>query len=386
MKILLITSLYPSYPGQSIIESSYAVHYFAREWAKEHEVKVMRLVPIYPLYLKRIKTERNIQDFILEGVNIWKIPIRKIPKIPYSNKSILSSLKLIKNKINDNDIPDFIICDILNPSIFIGEELAKQYNAKLIGSLHNTDVFFLSKEKNYSKFLSVAKNIDKIVYRSKVIENKLHTLIPKNISTETIAFGINETDIINNIVLEKKAGNEIKNFLIVSSLKKGKNIDTVIKAFQRINHNGVYNLTIVGDGPEMEYLKRLTVEIGIEKSVFFRGLLPRDEVLNYMLNSEVFVLVSSPETFGLVYIEAMSKGCITIGSKGEGIDGVIDNKINGYLCEPGKVKDLALILDEILTLNQHSRKTIIEKSVNTAKELTYENLSKDYMRFLSLNK
>ena len=49
-----------------------------------------------------------------------------------------------------------------------------------------------------------------------------------------------------------------------------------------------------------------------------------------MEESDVFAMVSSPETFGLVYIEAMAKGCVTIGSKGEGIDGVIVNNENGF--------------------------------------------------------
>ena len=49
--------------------------------------------------------------------------------------------------------------------------------------------------------------------------------------------------------------------------------------------------------------------------------------------SDVFVLPSVNETFGMVYLEAMSQGCIPIGTSGEGIDGIIENGKNGYLCD-----------------------------------------------------
>ena len=76
--------------------------------------------------------------------------------------------------------------------------------------------------------------------------------------------------------------------------------------------------------------------LGLESCVYFEGEKAREQVLHLMEESDIFVLVSSPETFGLVYVEAMAKGCITIGSKGEGIDGVIVNNENGYLCTPGE--------------------------------------------------
>ena len=58
----------------------------------------------------------------------------------------------------------------------------------------------------------------------------------------------------------------------------------------------------------------------------------REEVIRQMDNHDVFVMISRNETFGLVYLEAMARGCITIASRNEGFDGVIEHGVNGFLC------------------------------------------------------
>ena len=52
-----------------------------------------------------------------------------------------------------------------------------------------------------------------------------------------------------------------------------------------------------------------------------------------MRESDIFILPSRNETFGMVYMEAMASGCITVCSKNDGVDGIIRDGINGFLCE-----------------------------------------------------
>ena len=91
-------------------------------------------------------------------------------------------------------------------------------------------------------------------------------------------------------------------------------------------------------------------------------------------------MVSSFETFGLVYLEAMATGNIVIGAKGEGIEGIIKNNINGFLCTPRDKKELAQTLARIIT---GSSKKELEDSVTRSRETvlnyTEEKAAKNYL-------
>src|SRR5690554_1055443 len=146
MKILLITTLYPAYLNQPKIEATYAVHYFAKEWAKKNNVSVMRLFPSYPngfKFLDRVKKNNIINNYednyTIDGVDVKRVPIRKYPKVNYRKIDIQNTAKNIIKCLDDDEIPDFIICDILNPSIYVGEIIARKFNRKLVASLHNSD-------------------------------------------------------------------------------------------------------------------------------------------------------------------------------------------------------------------------------------------------------
>ena len=61
---------------------------------------------------------------------------------------------------------------------------------------------------------------------------------------------------------------------------------------------------------------------------------------------DVFIMISKNETFGLVYLEAMAVGCITIASRQEGFDGIIKHGYNGFLCEAGNQEELEKLIKE----------------------------------------
>ena len=61
-------------------------------------------------------------------------------------------------------------------------------------------------------------------------------------------------------------------------------------------------------------------------------------------NADCFVMVSSREAFGLVYLEAMAKGCIVIGTKGQGIEGIVKHGENGFLCKARDVNELTVLV------------------------------------------
>lgn len=96
----------------------------------------------------------------------------------------------------------------------------------------------------------------------------------------------------------------------------------------------------------------------------------------------MFVMMSKNETFGLVYLEAMARGCITIASKREGFDGIIEDGVNGFLCEAGDPVDLASIITRIKGMSSNELWVISQKAMKTATTLTDENVAETYMEHL----
>ena len=101
-----------------------------------------------------------------------------------------------------------------------------------------------------------------------------------------------------------------------------------------------------------------------------------------MRKTEIFAMISKNETYGLVYLEAMAAGCITIASRDEGFDGIIENGVNGFLCEAGNVEELITILNYIQHLSKNDLLRISMNAINTAKKLTDFEVAKIYLNSL----
>jgi glycosyltransferase involved in cell wall biosynthesis len=93
-----------------------------------------------------------------------------------------------------------------------------------------------------------------------------------------------------------------------------------------------------------------------------------------MGKADCFAMASSPETFGLTYLEAMACGCYTIGSKGEGIDGVLVDRENGVLVTPGSVEEMAAALELHFT-EPEAVKEMQRRGIETANRLTEEKVA-----------
>ena len=128
----------------------------------------------------------------------------------------------------------------------------------------------------------------------------------------------------------------------VSNLLPMKRVGVTIRAFAKLKQNYPQSvLTIAGDGTERKPLESLSKALSVEEAVIFTGRISNGEVLRHMCNSDFFVMVSSPEGFGIVYLEAMASGCITIGTEGEGIADLIVSGENGFLVPPDDPEAIA---------------------------------------------
>ncbi|WP_216663387.1 glycosyltransferase family 4 protein, partial [Bacillus haikouensis] len=277
-----------------------------------------------------------------------------------------------------------IVSHMINPNIYIANKIKDEHNIPVILTLHQTDLKNLNNyPKRYKRFTKIINNIDKIGFRSDALKRQFDLLNISYSESFLAPSGIEENVLIKNILLEKKINSQAKNIFIAANMIPLKNIDILIKAFDEVaKKNKHIYLKIAGDGPEKNKLEKLVNQLKLNNRIEFLGFLTREEVLSHMESSDIFAMVSSPETFGLVYLEAMAKGCITIGSLGEGIEGVIQDGINGFLCEPKNIGKLAEKLTTALELDSRNKSDILHNAVDTASKMTGKQMSKNYLEVL----
>ena len=112
------------------------------------------------------------------------------------------------------------------------------------------------------------------------------------------------------------------------------------------------------------------------------GKLPHEYVKEILYVTDCFVMLSKNEAFGLVYLEAMSMGCLTICSKNDGIDGIIIHGENGFLCEEGNVSELSCLINTIKSLPLFERKRISDNAIATSKKFSSLEVAKKYLNHI----
>ena len=179
--------------------------------------------------------------------------------------------------------------------------------------------------------------------------------------------------------VDKDFNGGVKHFAYVGGLLELKNVDITLKALYQALGDKEYTFDIVGSGAENDKLHRIVEELGMKKHVVFHGQMKRDDAQRIVREADCFIMVSSREAFGLVYVEAMAKGCIIIGTKGQGIDGIVKHGENGFLCKARDVDNLADTISQIVSLTPNTLHTISGKAIATAQNLTDRKVAESYL-------
>jgi len=374
MRMLLFVSDYPPYGNTS------AIHYFAREWVKTgNEVYVVygcqRL--IFPLYLFAGQKDRRtstgkVEQYDLEGVHVLKLPIvRLIPKKRYISLLIRARAKEeMKKAIKEWGQFDVIVSHFCSNHLFLVEEAKKLLNCPVVSVFHSCDITDQITAKK------IIDGSDMIGARSAQIESCLK---------EQTGYKGKIVRVISGVPKEYIKGKRERltqgkyRFIYVGKLIKRKHVSEILDAFSRIDQTYDYQLEIVGDGLEKAKLEAKANCLGLEGKVVFTGTLNRDEVAARMAASDCFIMISEDETFGLVYLEAMASGCLVVGSRGEGIDGIIVDGENGFLVKPGDAGELYEKILEIMNMGPVERKELIDRGYETVVNLTDEKVARSYI-------
>ncbi len=406
MNILLITNLYPGYEEQPNNEIPHVVHYYARRWLElGHQVRVIRLWPRYCPWAANMlkKNDRMLAqrafpyDFVLDGVKVSRIPVKKPPIIDYFSRHIREAAEKINEYLQHDGgfTPDVILCHALNPQAFIAEIVRASFAVPLVAVLHTVDIKDLLRKRRFvRRCMQLFGETAALGFRSPEIKRNFYRImteatggndVPRH-SHETSGFvipsGVEASEVLDHETFMRKASNRISRITLAANLIARKHVDSLLRAFARLCDEFDLRLRIIGNGPEFDRLLALSRTLAIEERVEFTGYRERRDVFREMEASELFILISSKETFGLVYVEAMAKGCLVIGSRDEGIQGTIGHGRNGFLCKAGDDLELEALMRQVLRLTEAERREILLRARETVLGLTQERLSDTYLDIL----
>lgn len=185
-------------------------------------------------------------------------------------------------------------------------------------------------------------NVDKLV----VVSQSLKDSVKKNFGVDSVVVHNMLGKEFLNKVEPYNYSNDMIRFISVGSLIERKRIDLVLNAFSRIKRSD-WEYVIIGDGPQKNSLKALVRELGIEKKVKFIGKKTKSEILYELKSSDVFVLASVVETFGVVVIEAMSCGLPVIATRCGGPEYFV-GKEDGVLVDVDNVECMVQKIEEMM--------------------------------------
>ena len=321
MRVLVTVGIFPPDIGGPATFVPKIAKYFQDELNYEIEI----------LTLSDNKNSNINDDFSVKRID------RNLPIIYRWLKTIFTIYKLGKNK-------DLIFVNGLGTETTIANIfLKKKIIRKIVGDpvwerayskAKISESFDEFQDKNYGFSISLQKKV-----RSFSIKKSDIVVTPsKHLKNFILNLGFkNKIEIINNGVFipEKNTNiftNDQINITIVSRLVAHKNIKKIIRAISDLNDPLIY-LNIIGDGPELNQLQRISLESNNKDNIIFHGKLNRDDINHIFLKSDIYIQASNYEGLPHSLLEAMSYGipvlCTPVGECKE----ILGNEDRGYILD-----------------------------------------------------
>lgn len=261
-----------------------------------------------------------------------------------------------------------------------------QRKVGIVTTLHGTDITVLGYDRSLERAI-----------RFGIEKSDITTAVSESLKQETINIVHPDKDIVTiynfvdedkfNMKLREQIKKEMKAryginedtkvIMHSSNFRKIKRIDTIVRAFNEVQKEVDSVLVLVGDGPEAMTVKTLSQSLGITDKVFLVG--QQSDVVSLYKMSDLFMLLSEKESFGLALLEAMNCGSVPIGSSAGGIKEVIQHGETGQIVDVGDYKAAAKYAIELLT-NEDKYNTFQQNMIKDIKtRFSEEKIVNEYL-------
>lgn len=320
---------YPTFGGSGVVATELGLA-LAR---KGHQVHFITYS--YPVRL----------DFLEMNIHFHEVHVEEYPLFHYQPYELALSSKMAY-VIKTYHI-DILHVHYAIPHAYAGY-MAKQMlkregiEVPMVTTLHGTDITLVGNHPTYKEAVKFSIN-----------ESDIVTSVSESLKQDTLRLFRIDKDIkvipnFTNIKKSKETSPCKRTVMAkpeelivthISNFRKVKRIDDVVRIFYGIQQKLPAKLIMVGDGPEREIADQLCKDLGIKSKVLFLG--NTSDIDRILCFTDLFLLPSASESFGLSALEAMAAGVPVVSSNTGGLPEVNEEGVSGYLCPIGDVKAMA---------------------------------------------
>ena len=286
-------------------------------------------------------------DFISHNLHFHEVMMEEYPLFQYQPYELALSTRMV-------EVVEKYKLEILHVhyaiphayAAYMAKQMLKEkgIDIKVVTTLHGTDITLVGSHPTYKTAVEFSINNSDVV-----------TTVSKSLKEDTLRlFNItNDIHVIHNFIdIEKYdkanekecqrialAAPDERIFTHISNFRPVKRVEDVIKTFEIVHKTIPSKLLMVGDGPDKRDAELLAKKLGIKDAVIFLGNSSEvDELLCY---TDVFLLPSETESFGLAALEAMAAEAVVISTNTGGLPEVNEHGYSGFLSDIGDVEDMA---------------------------------------------
>ncbi|MDT3695927.1 MAG: N-acetyl-alpha-D-glucosaminyl L-malate synthase BshA [Ignavibacterium sp.] len=329
---------YPTYGGSGVIATE-----LGKELAlRGHEVHFIS-------YALPFRLTKYIDNIFFHEVDTTSYPLFEFPFYALSLASKMC------------EVAEFEKLDLLHVhyaiphaiSAFLAKQIVKNKKLKVTTTLHGTDITLVGLEPSFLPLVKFSiEQSDGVTAVSRFLKEKTQTnyyiekeidIIPNFVDTE-----IFKKVSIDDCSFRKRIAPHNEKILVhTSNFRVVKRVNDVIKIFNSVQKEIPSKLLLVGDGPDRFECERLVRELNLTDNVKFLG--KQDGLVEILSSSDLFLIPSQSESFGLAALEAMACGLPVISSSVGGLPELVKHNECGFISEIGDTDRMAKYSLDLLT-------------------------------------
>jgi glycosyltransferase involved in cell wall biosynthesis len=329
---------------------------------------------------------KDLEEFeVVEGINIHRVKVIGRKELPIATMISMLTFPIFAYKkcveLCKKNKYEFVLSYFAVPSGTLGRKVARRFDLPHIVNIVGGDIYDPTKKFSPHKNFIFRKEVERILNSADFIASISNDTtkrlgeyykIKKPVKTIAIPY---EPFKFKKVSREKLG---LKKDLIYTistgRLVKRKGFDFLIRSISKLDKN--IHALIIGDGPEKENLVNLAKELNVEDRIHFLGFVSEEKKFQYLSNSDIYVLSSVHEGFGIVLQEAMQVGLPIVATNNGGQVDIIENGKNGYLINFGNEKEMTESIKEIL---KNKRKFSVE-NMEKAKSFELGKIAREYLK------
>lgn len=343
--------------------------------AQGHDVTVISCVGVMPLMEKfrpaLAETDKKTpQKDVVDGIPVYFprcLTLGNAGEKAIGGWLLYRAALPIAQKLHREKPFDIVHAHMLPRDGHAGLLTARALGVPVALTVHGTDIFhyFIPGREPWKRNIRIARDVDALMAVSNLLMSRVAPYRGEGELSRVVQNGVDLSLVPMN---EKKKPRSV---ISVGTLKARKCMDRTLEAFARLaDEYPDATLTIVGIGEMEGQLRARIGQLGLQERVALTGGLPHEEVLRRMAQSDLFVLPSWGEGYGIVYIEAMAAGCIAVGAKDEGIADTITDGENGFLVPAGGIDETERVMRQVFA-HPERYEALRQKGMQAARGLTW---------------